>query len=299
VVAAAVAALVTASSAARADVDWGADAFSAPKGAVERAEIAMGTSFESYAIYSNIDRAHTMQSKKVAKAIDEGALVYLNINSSIWGAGGREVPICWNKVAEGHRDGQLREWVHAILATHYSSFILTFDHEATVRGPSQPKCALRWDNARTYRAAFHHVRTLFRRNGVGFPWAYVMVAGATNWPSGLQYRPPPRNYEIIGTDQYYHCNDRYQSPPDAFASFFAWTAKYAPNKPVLVGEIGANSTCPDQSLVWLLAAQARLLAHDVVAINWNLRTDGGKEYNPLLQPDIRAWWLAWATQETG
>ena len=298
-VAASIAALAVSSSAARADVDWGADAFSAPKGAVEAAEVAMGTAFESYAIYSNIDRAHTMQAKKVAKAIREGALIYLNINSSIWGAGGHEVPICWNKVAEGHRDGQLREWIHAIQATHYSSFILTFDHEATVRGPSQPKCALRWDNARTYRAAFYHVRMLFRRNGVGFPWAYVMVAGATNWPSGLQYRPAPSNYEIIGTDQYYHCNDRFQNPPDALKSFFDWTAKYAPNKPALVGEIGANSSCPDQSLVWLRAAQTRLLAHDVVSINWNPRTDAGKEYNPLLQRDIREWWLAWAAQETG
>ena len=49
----------------------------------------------------------------------------------------------------------------------------------------------------------------------------------------------------------------------------------------------------------LMAWRQRLLAHDVLAINWNLRTDAGKEYNPLLQPGIEAWWLAWAAAEKG
>ena len=68
---------------------------------------------------------------------------------------------------------------------------------------------------------------------------------------------------------------------------------------VLVGEIGALSTCPVRSLRWLGNAKTRLLAHNVLAINWNLRTDPDKEYNPLLQPDIATWWLAWAADETG
>ena len=75
--------------------------------------------------------------------------------------------------------------------------------------------------------------------------------------------------------------------------------KYAPKKPVLVGEIGALSTCPERALTWLNAAKTRLQAHDVLAINWNLRTNADQEYNPLLQDDIRQWWLDWASEATG
>ena len=61
---------------------------------------------------------------------------------------------------------------------------------------------------------------------------------ATRSAAGLLYRPAPRTFQVIGTDQYYTCNDALYPPADAFKSFFAWKAKYAPYKPVLVGEIG-------------------------------------------------------------
>jgi hypothetical protein len=126
-----------------------------------------------------------------------------------------------------------------------------------------------------------------------------MTWGATKWDGGLLYRPAPRNFQVIGTDQYYRCNDQVYAPADAFKSFFDWTAKYAPTQLVLVGEIGALTTCPVRSLRWLQTGKERLLAHNVLAINWNLRKDADKEYNPLLQPDIRAWWLAWGADEAG
>lgn len=285
-------------SAAWADVLWGADAFSAPPGAVDQAEAAMGANFESYAIYANLNRPGTLQGDKTSHAISENALVYLNINSTIIDGNGVLVPVCWDDVAAGKRDPWLHDWSKAILDLHYANFLITFNHEPTWNSKSQPKCVPARDNPTTYKAAFNHVRNLFKIDGADFPWAYVMVAGATNWPSGLEYRPAPRNYQVIGTDQYYHCDDKFQNPPDAFKSFFAWTAKYAANKPVLVGEIGANANCPDQSLVWLQAAQTRLLAHNVLSINWNLRSDGRFQFNPLLQPDIKAWWLDWAYEET-
>jgi hypothetical protein len=285
-------------SAAWADVQWGADAFSAPPGAVDAAEAAMGANFESHAIYANLDRPATLHGEKTAKAIAENALVYLNINSTRIDGSGTLLPICWTAVRDGKWDDELHEWTRVIKELGYTNFLVTFNHEPTWNSKSQPKCAPKYDNATTYKAAFNHVRNLFKADGVNFPWAYVMVAGATNWPSGLEYRPAPRNYQVIGTDQYYHCDDRFQKPPDAFKSFFAWTAKYAVNKPVLVGEIGANVNCPDQSLVWLQAAQTRLLAHNLLSINWNLRSDGRFQFNPLLQPDVKAWWLDWAYEET-
>jgi len=291
--------MMLAAAPAEAATDWGADAFSAPKGAVDAAELTMGAQFESYALYSNIDRPGTLDSKKMAHAIEENALVYVNINSQVVGQRGDVVPICWTAVAAGHRDAQLELWAQGILATGYHNFVITFNHEPMWDSPSQPKCSNRYDNPTTYKLAYNHVRNLFIADGIDAPWAYVMTWGATQWDGGLLYRPAPRNFQVIGTDQYYRCNDALYAPADAFASFFAWTAKYAPTKPVLVGEIGALSTCPVRSLRWLGNAKTRLLAHNVLAINWNLRTDPDKEYNPLLQPDIATWWLAWAADETG
>jgi hypothetical protein len=291
--------ILLAAPAAWAGVDWGADAFSAPKGAVNQAELAMGARFESFAIYSNIDRAGAMDSKKVTHAIEVGAMIYVNINSHIIGKRGTPVPICFSAVAAGHRDQQLQAWARGILATHYSNFVITFNHEPMWRSASQPKCSPRYDNPTTYKAAWSHVRKLFIADGILAKWAYVMTWGATKGKNALLYRPPPRTFQVIGTDQYYGCHDDVYAPADAFKSFFDWTAQYARTKEVLVGEIGALTTCPVRSLRWLEAGKARLLAHNVLAVNWNLRTDAGKEFNPLLQPDIRAWWLDWAADETG
>jgi hypothetical protein len=126
-----------------------------------------------------------------------------------------------------------------------------------------------------------------------------MTWAATKWAGGLLYRPPLEDFDVIGTDQYYQCDNSIYRAPTAFKSFFEWTAQYAPGKPVLVGEIGALTTCPYKTMTWLKAAKTRLLAHDVLAINWNLRTNEEQEYNPLLQDDIKQWWLAWASEETG
>jgi hypothetical protein len=127
-----------------------------------------------------------------------------------------------------------------------------------------------------------------------------MTWGATSNGKGLLYRPAPRNFQVIGTDQYYKCDDRLYPPASAMQSFFDWTALHARDKEVLVGEIGALTTCPDTSLEWLEAAKERIDAHpEVLSVNWNLRTDAGREYDPLLQPDIRTWWLAWAADEDG
>jgi hypothetical protein len=291
--------MLLAAAPAEAATGWGADAFSSPKQSIAEAELAMGAQFESYAVYSNIDRPQQLSSKKSQYARAENALIYLNINSRVIGRAGRLVPICWTAIAAGNRDWQLHLWTQAILSYHYSNMVITFNHEPMWGSIHQPKCSPRYDNPTTYKLAYNHVRNLFIADGVDAPWAYVMTWAATQWDGGLLYRPAPRNFQVIGTDQYYRCNDALYAPADALKSFFAWTAKNAPTKPVLVGEIGALSTCPVRSLRWLGNAKTQLLAHDVLAINWNLRTDLGREYNPLLQPDIAAWWLAWAADETG
>jgi hypothetical protein len=291
--------LLMAGPAARADVDWGADAFSVSRDIVDEAEAEMGTTFESYSIYSNLDRSKAMDSKKTHHAMDEGALIYLNINSELIGQKGHIVPICWTAIAAGNRDSYLEAWAQAILATRYTNLLITFNHEAMWTSPSQPKCSKRYDNPETYKAAFNHVRELFIADGIDAPWAYVMTWGATKWEGGLLYRPPLENFDVIGTDQYYRCDNENYRPSSAFKSFFEWTAANAPGKPALVGEIGALSTCPFKSLTWLNAAKSRLEAHDVVAIDWNLRTDATKEYNPLLDDDIKQWWMDWMHEATG
>ena len=291
--------LVGASAPAWAGLDWGADSYSAPNGAMEAAEAAMGTTFESYSFYARIDRPSTLKTERMEHALETHALVYLNINSLLMGSDGQTVPACFTDVSAGMYDDMFHVWTQGILDLDYPNMLLTFNHEPMLNSESQPKCSHTYDNGTTYRAAFSHVEKLFKADGVTAPWAYVMTWAATHWSGGLDYRPAPHNFQVIGTDQYYGChNDQYQ-PPNAFKSFFKWTALNAPTKPVLVGEIGALTTCPTGSLNWLAAAKTRLLAHDVLAINWNMRQDSDHEYYPLMQPDIKAWWLQWASEETG
>jgi hypothetical protein len=288
-----------ASAPAWADLDWGADAYSAPEGTMKDAEAAMGTAFESYAIYARIDSPSTLTKERMQVAIQEHALVYLNINSLLTGTNGQSVPACFTDVEEGKYDDMFHVWTQGILALDYSNMVLTFNHEPMLNSVSQPKCSHTYDNGPTYRHAFAHVEKLFRADGVMAPWAYVMTWGATHWSGGLDYRPAPHNFQVIGTDQYYGCHNYQYEPPNAFKSFFKWTALNAPTKPVLVGEMGALTTCPTGSLNWLAAAKTRLLAHNVMAINWNMRQDQGHQYYPLMQPEIARWWLNWASEETG
>jgi hypothetical protein len=293
-----IALLLAASAPAWAGLDWGADAFSVDLNTVVAAEGAMGTAFESYAIYGKIDHPGILLKEKSVQARHESALIYLNINSR-FGISRGGVPACFSDVAAGAYDDLFHAWTDQILSLHYPNMLITFNHEPMLNSPSQPKCSHTRDNSTTYRAAFSHVEKLFKADGVTAPWAYVMTWAATQWSGGLDYRPAPHNFQVIGTDQYFLCNNQVYQPPNAFKSFFKWTALNAPTKPVLVGEIGALTTCPTQSLNWLAAAKTRLLAHNVLAINWNLRTDEDHLFNPLLQPDIKAWWLHWASQETG
>src|SRR2546426_551390 len=133
---------------------------------------------------------------------------------------------------------------------------------STGRGRSTPR---RW---RTPSRRTRSCMSTSTRRSSGSEGTWFRSAGRRSRPDTVM-----RSFQVIGTDQYYRCNDALYAPADAFASFFAWTAKYAPTKPVLVGEIGALSTCPVRSLRWLGNAKTRLLAHNVLAINWNLRTD--------------------------
>src|SRR5262245_8799549 len=99
--------LLATAPAAWAGTEWGADFFSAPRGAVSEAETAMGTTFESYAMYSNLYRVAMMDSPKMHQAMKNHALIFININSMTIGKkSGHLVPICWPDVAAGHRDGQ-------------------------------------------------------------------------------------------------------------------------------------------------------------------------------------------------
>jgi hypothetical protein len=290
--------LLGASAPAWADLDWGADAFSSRRGFIDEAETVMGTTFESDAFYSHIDRPELLTGKKMAHALESNALIYLNINSLLRRSDGVIIPACFTDVAAGVYDDEFHVWAEGIVALDYPNMVITFNHEPMLNSESQPKCSHTYDNGTTYRAAFSHVEKLFRADGVTAPWAYVMTWAATQWSGGLDYRPAPRNFQVIGTDQYFRCNNQVYQPPNAFKSFFKWTALNAPTKPVLVGEIGALTTCPTQSLNWLAAAKTRLLAHDVLSINWNLRVDPGYEYNPLYQPQIKTWWMNWMSHET-
>jgi hypothetical protein len=199
--------MLGASTPAWADLEWGADAFSSRRGFIGEAELAVGTTFESDAFYSHIDRPELLTGKKIAHALESNALIYLNINSLLRRSDGVIIPACFTDVAAGLYDDEFHVWAQGIVALDYPNMVITFNHEPMLNSESQPKCSHTYDNGTTYRAAFSHVEKLFKADGVTAPWAYVMTWAATQWSGGLDYRPAPRNFQVIGTDQYFRCNN--------------------------------------------------------------------------------------------
>jgi hypothetical protein len=243
---------------------WGIDAYSAAPGFIDKAERAMGHSFTSYAIYTDLDSAGSFPKTGGANhAIAKKALIYLNINSYQTVDGLKSV-VCWPSVANGRRDVDIRAWIAALEEVHYRRMIVTFNHEPTVfENPNQPKCPN--DDPSSYKAAFRHVHHMF--TNAGLPYRFAFVTTASQFRSGGAYRfMPMGEFQVVGADGYNRFRNKYKTPSYIFSPVHRWAVKHGMR--LLVGEIGC--VVNGKTAAWITSAAKLLKSYgDVVAVNWN------------------------------
>ena len=243
---------------------WGIDAYSAAPGFIDKAERAMGHSFSSFAVYTDLDSSGSFPTTDdVAHAIAMHALIYLNINS-YQTVDGTKSPVCWRSVADGRRNTDIRAWISTLKAVDYSRMIVTFNHEPTVfNNPNQPKCPS--DNPSTYKSAFRHVYHMFRNAGLDYRFAFVTTA--SEFRSGGAYAFMPMGYfQVVGADGYNRFSYKYKTPAYMFSPVHHWAVKH--HMPMMIGEIGCISN--NRTAKWVTSAAVLLNSYgDVIAVNWN------------------------------
>lgn len=270
---------------------WGVDGYSAPPGAIAQLERAMGRSFDAFSVYEGLDSSGQYPSAIAREAMSRHSLIYLNINSS-HRVGGVKVPFCWSGIAGGRYDAMLDEWARAILATGYQRMVITFEHEPNVRNVHQPKCD--GDTPTTYRAAFHHVYQRMRAEGIRFPFAFVPTASTFRTGVVNAYAPRPSDYQVIGADVYNRVpagQPTYHTAAEALMPMYDWIEVHAPDKPVLIGEIGTTQHDP-LSARWIADAIGLVRSQgNLLAVNWNVTATVKGPYSPLLSSRALATWL--------
>ena len=269
---------------------WGVDAFSAPDDTVTTLQHKMGQRFASYAVYFELDGGSDYPNLIAQAAIAAHGLIYLNINSAHGSLQDRR-PYCYIDILHGRQDGLIDNWARAIVATHYANTVISFQHEQSVDSAVQPKC--RTDTPAQYSQAYDYVFKRMRAAGVTAPFAWVPTAGAL--ASGLadQYMPPAADFSVVGVDAYAGTGTTWHSASSMLQPLFRWQATKAPNKQLLIGEIGATQT-DARAPHWYAEAISLLKQHrNLLAVHWNVVADraSGRMYSPLINDHTLAIWL--------
>jgi hypothetical protein len=277
----------TALTAARA---WGVDAFSASSDTLTTLQNKMGRRFASYAVSPGLDGGSDYPNLITRAAIAAHGLIYLNINSAQGSTQDRR-PYCYIDILHGRHDGLIDRWARAIVATHYANTVIGFQKEQSISSAMQPRCST--DTPAQYSRAYDYVFKRMRGAGVTAPFAWVPTAGAL--ASGLadQYMPPAADFSVVGVDAYSGTGTTWRSASSLLQPLFHWQATKAPNKQLLIGEIGATET-DARAPHWYAEAISLLKQHrNLLAVNWNVVADraSGRMYSPLLNDQTLAIWL--------
>jgi hypothetical protein len=267
---------------------WGVDAFSAPSQTITKLQNKMNRSFSSFAVYSQIDEGSTYPLADARQAMAAGGLIYLNINAAS-GPTNNRTPNCYVDIVAGHLDADIDAWSQAILATHYTNMVIGFQHEAQVTSRMQPKCHS--DTPSGYAAAYDHIYHRMRDAGVTAPFAWVPTAAAFQKDQASQYEPPVDDFSIIGADAYSKTGSSWRDASLVLSPFFSWAATHAPDKALMIGEIGADQS-DSRAPQWYRDAIAIMQQHNnLMMVNWNAST-GGTPYSPLVNAQSLQVWVA-------
>ena len=208
----------------------------------------MGTTFESYSHYSNLTNVQMMTRKSMERSISEHALVYIDLNSEAIGKKGHEVPICWSAIAAGNprhtaprMDGRDPGDALRPLPVHLQP-------RADVELADHPNAGPTGTTTHDVQGGVRPRPRLFVADGIDAPWAYVMTWGSDQVgrraavpaaAGGLRCRSGPTSTTSATTRSIAR-----RGPRSSRSS--SGRRQYAPGKPVLVGEIGALTTCPER-----------------------------------------------------
>jgi Glycosyl hydrolase family 26 len=170
---------------------------------------------------------------------------------------GKTLLISWNgqdsaKVAAGAYDDVLRQRAEALKALG-KPVLLRWRWEM-----NRPNIAQTVGTPAQYVAAWKHVHAVFEQAGatnVGFVWCPL----ASNFAStdAAAYYPGDDQVDWLCTDVYAIGNNN--SFGDVASDFMTWAA--TKDKPVMIGEYGAQQSDPAAKAAWIAGATAYALAH--------------------------------------
>jgi hypothetical protein len=254
---------------------WGI--FSEPRGGqdgqtvIDQLESKIGRDFSGQRVYVNMNADFPDPADEVVKA--QGGLLYHNFNSWYINGAGAKVCYGWGDIAAGRYDNILTRMAGQIQAFGYPVY-LSFTHEPTADVPNHPSCG----TAPEYRAAYDHVWTVFRNQGVtNVTWVWTNVAAVFNGQQGGPDTWAPAHYDVVGVDGYNHTYN-WKTPSWVFGR--AETYAKGHGKGLLIGEIGCDELKdqPSAKPAWYTTASTMFRGWDnLVAVLWT-NTDNGGDY---------------------
>ena len=144
-------------------------------------------------------------------------------------------------------------------------------------------------SAADYVAAWKHIRKIFTDAGAtNAAWVWCPIATDFGSTDGPAFYPGDGEVEWLCTDVY--PGPDYLSFAQVSAEFLAWAASH--DKPVLIGEYGAEDEQPGQRLAWLNGTAAFVKTHPQVKglVYFNARhADGGRDRDFSLVPGTGPW----------
>ncbi len=144
-------------------------------------------------------------------------------------------------------------------------------------------------SAADYVAAWKHIRKIFTEVGAtNAAWVWCPIATDFQATGGPAYYPGDDQVEWLCTDVY--PGPDYLSFAQVSAEFLAWAASH--DKPVLIGEYGAEDAEPGQRLAWMNGTAAFVRAHPQVkgVVYYDARhQDGGRDRDFSLVPGTDPW----------
>jgi hypothetical protein len=170
---------------------------------------------------------------------------------------GKTLMISWNgddsaKVVSGADDAVIRQRAEALKALG-KPVLLRWRWEM-----NRPNIAQTVGTPEQYVAAWKHVHQIFEQVGatnVGFVWCPLASNFATT--NAAAYYPGDDEVDWLCSDVYAIGNDN--SFGTVAADFMAWAQKH--DKPVIIGEYGAEQSDPAAKAAWIAGATAYALAH--------------------------------------
>ena len=221
--------------------------------AIRSLESEIGRKFHIVRLYRPMDNAD-LDNDLADLMRARGNPVYLNVSSEI---GKTCVP--WKAVANGRYNRVLHRVARGV--RHYRRRVyFSWNHEM------QNTCNT--GTPRQYRASYHRVHHIFRREHVrNAVWVWTPAAGNFNHdPAGLR-RYLPRRYDLIGVDGYNRANP-WRSATEIFSAAHRFAAKRG--KRLFIGEVGNQEDPSDAShkAKWISNAAALFKRWNVGVVIW-------------------------------